>query len=468
MIIRSLKEIEKMVTGFGLKEKFKNINIEGVSTDSRQTKYGQLFIPLIGEKFNGHKFIGQAIEKGAVASLWNKDEPIPDIDFPFILVEDTLKALQILAKEYMGQLSTKVIGITGSNGKTSTKDILASLLSTKFKTQKTKGNFNNFIGLPLTILDLDEDTEMAVLEMGTDKFGEISLLTSIAKPDIAIITNIGEAHLDDLITKDNVAKAKLEILEGLAPDGLFVYYGDDPVLKRQVKNMEIKQKILTYGLEKSNDYQYELINADERGIAFKLKSPDEEEFFLPMLGKHNMHNAVAAIMVARYLGISYPLIRQGLNKVEKTGMRNELIQAQGFSILNDSYKSNPSSVLAALDTLYSMKEYGQKIVVLGDMLGIGKEEVELHKEIGRKIDPSQVDYLFTIGPLAEHISETAKANFGEDRVIICSSKGQVVERIKEIIKPNALILVKASRPLELEEVVYQLERELILTKDKVV
>ena len=191
MIKRNLKDIEKMAQGLELKKEYGEIFIEGVSTDSRQIKKGQLFIPLIGENFNGHKFIEKAIEKGASAALWCKDEPIPDFDFPFILVENTLIALQQLAKNYRNQLDVKVIGITGSNGKTSTKDILASILSIKYKTKKTMGNFNNHIGTPLTILNLDEDTEMAVIEMGTDNFGQISLLTSIARPDVAIITNIG-------------------------------------------------------------------------------------------------------------------------------------------------------------------------------------------------------------------------------------------------------------------------------------
>jgi UDP-N-acetylmuramoyl-tripeptide--D-alanyl-D-alanine ligase len=465
MIKRNLKDIEKMVYGLGLKKEYEEIYIEGVSTDSRQIKKGQLFIPLIGENFNGHKFIDQAIEKGASATLWCKDEPIPNFDFPFILVEDTLIALQQLAKNYRNQLGVKVIGITGSNGKTSTKDILASILSIKYKTKKTMGNFNNHIGTPLTILNLDEDTEMAVIEMGTDNFGQISLLTSIAKPDVAIITNIGEAHLEGLKTKENIAKAKLEILEALNPNGLFIYCGDDPILKGQVENLNIVQQILTYGTKTFNDYQCELNMVDGNGISFKLKSPNLQDYFLPMLGKHNMLNATAAIVAAKYFNIPFETMQEGLYHIEKTGMRNELVYAEGYTILNDSYKSNPSSVLAALDTLYSIEGYKQKIVVLGDMLGLGEEEIKMHEEIGLKIDPNQIQYLFTIGPLAKYIAKTAKMKFEKNKIITCKNKPQLIEKLKKVIKSNSIILVKASRPLELEEVVEKLQKEVILTKN---
>ena len=469
MIKRSLKDIEEMTQGFGLKKKHKDIYIEGVSTDSRKIEKGQLFIPILGENFNGHEFIMQVIEKGASATLWNKNEPIPEnVDFPFILVEDTLLALQNLAKEYRNQLNLKVVGITGSNGKTSTKDILASILATKYKTKKTMGNLNNHIGTPLTILNLDEDTEMAVIEMGTSNFGEISLLTSIAKPDIAIITNIGEAHLQDLKTRENIGRAKLEILEGLNPEGLFVYCGDDPLLKKEVENIDIKQKILAYGVEDLNDYQCQLGIVDQNSLSFSLKKPTCHDFFVPMLGKHHMYNATAAIAVADYLDISFESIQEGLYHIDKTGMRNELVYAEGFTILNDSYKSNPSSVLAALDTLYGLDGYKQKIVILGDMQGLGEDELKMHEEIGLKIDPRQVEYIFTIGPLSQHIAKAARINFKKDNIISCNNKVQLVEKVKRVIKPNALILVKASRALELEKVVDALRKEVTFPKDEVI
>lgn len=462
MIIRNLNEIQSMCGGFGLDEKYNNIEISGISTDSRKISENQLYIPLIGENFNGHSFIEDALAKNSKGALWNKDEPLLDVDFPFILVDDTLLALQELARSYCKEVSPKVIGITGSNGKTSTKDILASLLQTQYKTHKTLGNFNNSIGLPLTILEMDEDTEMAVLEMGMDNFGQIELLTTISPPDAAVITNVGEAHLDDLKVPENIAKAKLEILTGLKKDGFFLYYGDDPILKKEVEKIPSSHEIQSFGKEGFNHYQPEVISIDEKGNHFYLIEPKSPEFFLPMLGAHQVLNATAAIGVARHFNISFDNIKKGLLNVEKTGMRNELVQANGFTILDDSYKSNPSAVLAALETLYMFENYDQKIGVLGDMLGIGDDEINMHKDIGSKIDNEKIDYLFTIGDLGKYISETAKANLGEDKVFHFENKSDLIREIKKIIIPNALVLVKASRPLAMEEVVEMLKKEINL------
>lgn len=468
MIKRSLKDITSMIGACLLQEQDGKVLIEGVSTDSRDIEKGQLFIPLIGDNFNGHEFIEKAIEKGACAALWDKKQAIPNINFPFILVDDTLKALQKLAKEYRNQLDVKVIGITGSNGKTSTKDVLASLLATKYKTKKTMGNFNNHIGAPLTLLSLDEDTEMAVIEMGTANFGEISLLTDMAKPDVAIITNIGEAHLEGFLTRENIAKAKLEILEGLPSNGLFIYFGDEPILKGQVDNMSIEQDVLSYGREDFNDYIYQLDVMDQNSLSFSLKEPICQSFFVPMLGRHHMYNTTAAIIAARHFNIPLESIQEGLHHIDKTGMRNELVYAEGFTILNDSYKSNPGSVLAALDTLYSIDDCEQKIVVLGDMLGLGEDEIKMHEEIGLAIDPDQVEYILTIGSLANHIGRAARINFPKDKIIACTNKPQLVEQLKRIIGSKSLILIKASRSLELEDVVNSLKQENILPKNDVI
>lgn len=468
MICRSLKEIEKMAGGYGLSKENENIIIQGVSTDSRQIKAGQLFIPIVGEQFNGHKFIREAIAKGAVAAIWSKNEPIPAMDFPIILVDDTLTAIQKLAKSYREQLRVKVIGITGSNGKTSTKDILASLLKTRYKTQKTFGNLNNHLGVPLTILGLDEDTEMAVIEMGTSNLGEIELLTSIASPDVAIITNIGEAHLDELKTIENIVQAKLEILKGLNPNGLFVYFGDCPLLSEKFKDMNINFKTITFGKDLSNTYIPRLETVTESGISFSLDKFHCPSFFLPMLGKHQMYNATAAITAARYFGVSIEQIQEGLLNVEATGMRNELIRTRKCTIINDSYKSNPTSLIAALETLYNMKSYNQKIAVLGDMIGLGIDEINMHREIGAQIDLNQVNYLFTMGPLASYISNTAKSRFPKSKVFSFTDKTQLIQKLKRIIKGQSIVLIKGSRALKLEEIVEALKAEKFVEKKEVV
>ena len=457
MINCSLSEIEKMAGGDSLNSKYKDIMISGVSTDSRDIKSENLFIPLIGENFNGHEFIQNIIDKNVKAALWNRNEPLPDVDFPFILVDDTSQALQSLASSYLQKVSPKVIGITGTNGKTSTKDILASLLKTKYKTHKTKGNFNNGIGLPLTVLAMEDDTEMIVLEMGMDAFGQIELLTKIAPPDAAIITNIGTAHLEGLITRENIAKAKLEILKGLKDDGFFVYYGDDDMLKLEVASIQSNNKVKTFGINNSNHYQPEIISMDETGILFRLESSKTDELFLPMLGVHQMLNATAAIAIAEYFGITSQNIKKGLLNIEKTGMRNELVKCDRFTILDDSYKSNPESVRAALETLYAIKGYSQKIAVLGDMLGLGDGEIDMHREIGSEISSEDIDYLFTIGEFGKYIYEAAKSNFSSDNIFHFEDKDKLAEKIKKVAKANSLILVKASRSLAMEEVVDKLK-----------
>lgn len=468
MICRSLKEIEKMIGGYGLIKENEDVRIQGVSIDSRQIKAGQLFVPIMGERFNGHNFIKKAIERGAAAAIWSKNEELPNIDLPLILVDDTLTAIQRLAKSYREQLKIKVIGITGSNGKTSTKDIISSLLKTRYKTKKTFGNLNNHLGVPLTILELKEDTEMAVIEMGTSNLGEIELLTSIASPDVAIITNIGEAHLDELKTKENIVQAKLEILKGLNPNGLFIYNGDEPLLNEKIKNLNISYKSITFGQNSYNTFIPRLENVSKNGISFSLDKFHCPSFFLPLLGKHQMYNATAAITVARYFGVSFEQIQEGLSNVEITGMRNELIHTEKCTILNDSYKSNPTSLMAALETLYDIKNYNQKIAVLGDMIGLGTGEITMHKEIGVQIDLNQIDYLFTIGPLASYIANTAKSRFPKSKIFSFTNKSHLIRNLKRIVDSQSIVLIKGSRELKLEEIVEALRAKELVEKKEVV
>lgn len=452
MIKRTLEQIQNMVMGHGLKAKDKNISINGVSIDTRTIKKNQLFIPIKGERFNGHKFIQSAIDNGAIASLWCESEPKPDVDIPLIFVKNTVDAIQRLSKKYRNQLSTKIIGITGSNGKTSTKDILSSILKTKYKTHKTYDNLNNHLGVPLTLLSMDEDTEMAVIEMGMSSLGEIEVLTNIATPDAAIITNIGEAHLQDLKSKENIIKAKLEIVKGLKRDGLFVYNGDDPRLSSAVDQLNLKQKTRTFGENSSNDYVLKAISIDYKGLSFEIPSQMSPTLFLPMLGSHQIYNATAAIAVAKHFGISFGSIKEGLKNVNLTKMRSELIHGDGFDILNDSYNANPPSTKAALDTIYPLNNYKQKIVVFGDMLELGDQEIHMHEEIGDIIDLDKIDYFFTIGTLAKYAAKKAQTKTDKNIILSFTNKNKLVESIKDVLKDNSLILLKGSRGLALEEV----------------
>ncbi|MDP3385721.1 MAG: UDP-N-acetylmuramoyl-tripeptide--D-alanyl-D-alanine ligase [Eubacteriales bacterium] len=456
MIRRNLLEIQQMVKGKGLNENLRHEVITGVSTDTREIQADQLFIPIEGETYDGHDFIDDAIRNGAKATLWNEGKPMPMIDIPVILVSDTLLALQNLAREYVNQLQVKIIGVTGSNGKTSTKDILHGILKTKYRTHKTLGNYNNEIGVPLTLLSMDEETEIAVIEMGMSGLGHIALLCTIAKPDIAIITNATDVHINDLGSVENILRAKLEIAEGLKENGLLVYFGDSEHLRKGVEGLNRKIIKQSFGENENNQFVVKLISSGDDGIYFRIVEEDNNIYHLPMLGKHQMYNGTAAIIVGRYLQISANEIQKAMFELSVTGMRNEIVNADGFYILNDSYKSNPTSMRAALETLYSLKNYTQKILVLGDMFGTGENEIENHFRIGQEIDPYQVDYIFTLGFLGEYFAKGATINFSEDKIATCFSKEELFDRLKKVIQKDSIILVKGSRIVKLEEVVEKL------------
>lgn len=446
-----------MCLGFDLEERFYDLLITGVSTDSRNIKKGQLFIPLVGDNFDGHKFIDSAIESGASAVVSQKARKSDNKDIPTIFVDDTLKALQKLAQSYIEEISPKIISITGSNGKTSTKDILASLLATQYKTHKTSANFNNHIGVPLTILEMEEDVEVAVIEMGISDFGDMAELSTIAKPDAGIITNVSGVHLDDLLNTGNVARAKMEFLDNLTADGLYLYFKDDEVLDEEAGKISGDFRIQTFGESKDSDFIIEDMKISSEGCRFRIASLMDDEFFLPMIGKHQIYNATAAIAMAKEFKVSLENIIKGLKQVDATGMRNELIKGERFTILDDSYKSNPDSLNAALNTLYSLDGYSQKVAIIGDMLGLGDEIEFIHRDLGREIDADKIDMIIGIGYYSEYIIWEAEERFGKDRLLHFEEKSdEMIDKIKSVIKDNAIVLVKASRPLELDTVVRDL------------
>lgn len=454
MIKRSFSEIVQMVNGTGNSDV--NICISGVSTDSRHVQEGSLFIPLVGENFNGHQFVEKAFENGAVATLWARDMEGAPSNQPVIYVEDTLVALQTLAKNYLQQIQPKVVGITGSNGKTSTKDLVAAVLSTTYAVHKTKGNFNNHIGLPLTILSMPEDTDVAVLEMGMSGKGEIALLSNLANPDIAVITSIGEAHLMDLGSREAIAEAKLEILTGLKHGGTFIYHGDEPLLR----NHEHSYKSATFGQSKHNDlYPISIMQKDD-GTEFTCNLFDDQTLFIPILGRHNVLNALAAIQVALKLGVEKESIIQGLKQVQLSNMRLEMVKApNGLTVINDAYNASPTSMKAAIQLVKDLTGFGQKILVLGDMLELGEEEKRFHQEVGKSIEESGIAHLFTYGELGLEIANGAKEILPLERIHTFMDKEELIQRLRETATPKDIVLVKASRGMKLEEVVHALMKE---------
>ncbi|WP_340372609.1 UDP-N-acetylmuramoyl-tripeptide--D-alanyl-D-alanine ligase [Peribacillus sp. FSL E2-0218] len=460
MIKRTLKQVHEMAAGLNDITSFQSVAIEGVTIDSRKVKEGCLFVPLKGGQVDGHQYVKQALAEGAAASFWQKDVPNPPTDLPLIIVENTEKALQELARSYLSQLNIKVVGITGSNGKTTTKDMTAALLATTYKVHKTNGNFNNHLGLPLTVLSIEEDTEAAVLEMGMSSRGEIEFLSKMAKPDVAIITNIGESHLLDLGSREEIANAKLEIVEGLAKDGVLIYHGDEPLLRNRIKRDLPDLNVISFGRTEQNDLFPQLITQGTDSTTFTIACDEKEaEYEIPVLGHHNVLNALAAILVAKEFGVDDSSIRKGLSTIQLTNMRMELVEgAKGQKIINDAYNASPTSVKAAVELIEGLSGFEKKILVLGDMLELGPQEKDFHLKIGELISNDRIDKIFTYGPLAEFIGKGASGAFPAENVRSFQDKQKLIEELKTSTQANDIILVKASRGMKLEEVVQALQK----------
>lgn len=435
---------------------------DGVSIDTRTMKAGEIFMPIIGEKMDGHHFLATAFEKGAACAFIDRNHLGMMDDFEdktFLIVDDSLKAFQTLAANYRKSLTCRVVGVTGSNGKTTTKDILASILSQRFRTVKTIGNLNNEIGVPRTLLDLDESTEVAIIEMGMSALGEIDSLVKMARPHIAIITNVGQAHLNQLGSRENIAKAKMEIINGMGPDDLLIYNHDSSYLTQEIDRRKAQDDLiprtLSYGQEDRADFALSLIRANEGGSHFSLEG---EAFQVNLLGSYQMYNAAAAILCAKELGLDGATIQAGLHVTDQTKMRSELIHAQGFDILVDCYNSSPQSLREALHTTEVLAGYRKKIAILGDMLELGPMEKKIHFDIGQEIDPEVFSDVLFFGPLSKYMMEGASLHFRDNHLFWFSKKSDLVDRAKTLIEPASLVLVKASRSLRLEEIVESIKQ----------
>ncbi|WP_318936996.1 UDP-N-acetylmuramoyl-tripeptide--D-alanyl-D-alanine ligase [Oceanobacillus halotolerans] len=427
--------------------------IEHVTTDSRVKSSNSLFIPLVGEKFDGHDYVKQAINQGAVATLWNKQKEVPanlPSDFILFYVDDTLDGLQQLAKIYRNEVNPIVIGITGSNGKTTTKDIVSTVVGMSFKTHHTKGNLNNLIGLPLTMLAMPRDTEMLVLEMGMNQFGEIEQLSTMAKPDYAIITNIGESHIEYLGSRDGIAKAKLEIIAGMKEDGTLLIDGDEPLLTHK----DLPKNVIRCGFDAHNDIIIKHSVLTQDTTVFTLS--DGNEYTVPLLGKHHALNATFAITLAKELKIETSLVQKALSSTSLTGMRFERLSGKnGSSIVNDAYNASPTSMKASIEVVKQLKGYTQKVLVLGDMLELGENAKELHYAISDIID-EQISTVLTYGDDAKEISKAVK---DKGLTIECKhveTKKDLLQAIQPYLKRDVLILFKASRRMEFETIVDQI------------
>jgi len=425
------------------------ISIEEVSTDSRVKARKSLFIPLVGENFDGHAHVKQAFDNGAVAVLWEKQKTLPDFlptDFPVFYVDDTLVALQQLAASYRNDINPTVIGITGSNGKTTTKDIVSSVVKTTYKTHHTKGNLNNHIGLPLTILSMERDTEIIVLEMGMSHAGEIEKLSRIARPDYAIITNIGESHIEYLGSRQGIANAKLEILEGMGENSHLIIDGDEELLNP----VHQKVNVTTCGFYKSNDVVIEQAHIFQEKTQFQV---DGETYAISLLGKHHALNATYAITLGKRLGMNKEAIKAALLQLELTSMRFELLAGvNGVSIINDAYNASPTSMKAAIEVVREMEGFKEKVLILGDILELGEYSKALHQSVASAID-APVTALFTCGIEAKYISDEVRQKKPAIISMHFDSKQDLQKKLQDYENKDALLLFKASRGMQFESLV---------------
>lgn len=425
----------------------KDKQVLSVCTDSRKITKGCLFIALVGERFDGHDFVASAFEQGAVGAVCSK--PVKAAG-EVLTVADTGKAFLTLAQYYRSLFSYPVVGVTGSVGKTTTKEMVFAVLNRKFNTLKNEGNLNNEIGLPTTVFRMDTTFDAAILEMGMSNFGEISRLSRVAQPDIGIITKIGVSHIEYLGSREGILKAKLEILDGLKPKAPLVVNGDDDMLST-IKLME--RRVITFGIENKNaDYVATEINQGDKSTTFTVVFGDKaQSCTIPTVGLHNVYNALSAFAVGIYLGITPEECAAGLSEYTTSGMRQRVRDYNGITIVEDCYNASPDSIRAATNVLASMK-CDKKIMVFGDMLELGAMSDTAHIEAGKYIAQKGIDCLLTYGEKAALSAESAKADGIKASAAFCD-KAALAEHLKKIAEPGDAVLFKASRGMKLEDVI---------------
>ncbi len=439
-----IRDIVKAVDGkFYGDEKFLNRYIENINTDSRKKVSDSLFIPLIGEKFDAHDFIDQAILNGAICVL--SENILPD-DKIFIKVESTNKALLDLSEYYRNLFDIKVVAITGSCGKTTTKDMIANVLSQSYNILKTKGNFNNQVGLPLTIFELEDDVQIAVLELGTNHFGEIETLSKVAKPDVCVITNIGVSHIENFKDQLGILKAKSEIFSYAQDNFVAVLNGDDEYLRKlNLKN------VIYYGFDVTNN----IFAYDVHGNSFSAND-FSAKINLNYSGQYMIKNALAAIAVGHYFNVPDEKIKAGLENFQMSAMRMELLRAHdNFVIINDVYNASPDSMRAAIDVLTENNESKRKICILGDMFELGEQSEKFHFEVGKYLSSKKIDLAICIGTLAKNIFDGIDSGIEKKYY---PGKEDFFADMQNIFWKDSIVLVKASRAMHFEDIVQKLMR----------
>lgn len=432
-----------------------NARVLSVSTDTRTIRPGSLFIALRGDRFDGHDYIALAFEKGAVAVVVDKEVAA---DGAVITVSSTARALLDLAAAYRGLFELPVCAVTGSVGKTSSREMIWSVLSQKYRTHKNTGNFNNEIGMPLSAFGLSREHGAAVFEMGMSGFGEISRLSKVAKPHAAVITNIGISHMEKLGSQRNILKAKLEILDGLDEDGVLILNGDDPLLREAAQ--EVGRRVTTYGVNTACDVTASQVQAEEGGMRFIIhENGMQTPAFVPAIGLHNVYNALAGYTAGRALGVSPAQAAQGIASFKTEGRRQLITRCRGTVFIEDCYNASPDSMRAAFYTLAAVKADGRRIAVLADMLELGGETKAAHLAVG-KMAAQSASMLFAYGENARYYCEGFLKQRPQDAAGCrhFDSKEALTEALRGVIQDGDAVLFKASRGMKLEDVIDALKQ----------
>ncbi len=429
--------------------------IADITTDSRKAGKDSLFVAIKGERVDAHRFIPSVFEQGALCVI--SEQELQNPAGAYIQVKSSLQAVKDIAEFYRKQLDIKVVGITGSVGKTSTKEMIASVLSEKYQVLKTLGNFNNELGLPLTIFRLRDEDEIAVLEMGISHFGEMHRLSKVARPDICVMTNIGQCHLEFLGDRDGVLKAKSEIFDYLAPDGTIILNGDDDKLStlQVVKGIQP----VFFGIDSDRVISATQIRSlGLKGIACRICTGQGAfDVTIPIPGYHMVYNALAGTAVGLALGMTTEEIKRGIEKLESLSGRFHIIETDHYTVVDDCYNANPVSMKASLKVLGDA--LGRKVAILGDMGELGENEKQLHEEVGVEAGQLGIQLLICVGALSEHMAKAAKESNPQMEVVYKKTLDEAIESLSQYLKKEDTILVKASHFMHFEKIVEVLTKQ---------
>lgn len=453
----TLQEVEKATGGRLLYPVVDDSVFSQVETDTRAITEGALFVALKGETFDGHDYVLQAKERGAAGAVVAEDRPeYKQEGFAVVIVTDTRKAYQDLARFHRRRFSIPVIAVTGSVGKTSTRSMIAAVLSQKYRVLQTEKNFNNEIGLPKTLLQLTPEHEACVVEMGMRGLGQIAELAAIAEPDIGVVTNVGKSHIELLGSQDNIARAKSELVRALSEDGVAILNQDDSYVAAMADLC--RGKVVGYGIESNAAIRASRVVCSEKGLRFACRCFDQVmDIHMPLIGSHYVYNALAAIAVGRVLGLTEHQLQKGLSEYRGMPMRQELIHLGEYTFINDAYNANPASMSEALKSLALLTK-GRKIAVLGGMLELGDWTVREHEKIGAEAAELGLDALITMGSPAFYIADAARKN-GLGAVYTAQDHAGAADCLRQIIQPGDTVLLKGSRGFAMEKILPYFERK---------